>query len=206
MKVLKIKPLAISLALTALLSFFATPASAVVHIVDSKGQLRGAQNVMVGSAAYDVTFETRSFLSIYGTSAPAISTEPLARAAAQALLDDVLRDIPAGNFDSDPELTYGISDLSRAVIYTPFKVNNTYVSVIESRNASGIPPVGGTDGIPPQVFSTRDFEVLNASDETYAIWTPAAAVAAVPEPSAYALMSLGLLGVVGISRHRRNQG
>ncbi len=98
--------------LIAAVSISTTSAQApVTHIIneDQKEPLTGAQNVLVNGTLYDVTFLGGTCIDIFDGCEEAadfeFTDEATAKAAAQALIDQVFIDIPAGAFDSDPYLT-----------------------------------------------------------------------------------------------------
>ena len=88
--------------------------------------LVGANGVNVGGTLYDVEFRNApgdSCIGLFtGCDQPTdfvFQTESLARAASQALLDQVFTDSALGNFDSEPALTQGCTNSSLCAAATP---------------------------------------------------------------------------------------
>lgn len=97
------------------LAVWGTASSAVIWIGDATG-LTGARNVDVGGTLYDVTFVDGTCGDLFDGCDDAsdlmFTNARSARAASQALLDQVFLDTPAapGDYDSVPALTEGCSD------------------------------------------------------------------------------------------------
>ena len=83
------------------------------------GQLMGASSVLVDGALYDVQFVDGTCIDLYNgcddTSDFTFQTEASAALASQALLDQVFIDGPAGDFDSDPYLSFSCGFASATV-------------------------------------------------------------------------------------------
>ena len=109
-----------------------SPASAATLIVDGAGRLIGAADVDVGGTLYDVEFADGSCTSLFDGCDSiddfTFVTQAEATAAAQALLDQVLVDGPAGQFDSVPSQVAGCagatSVLSGCAFLIPFDPAN----------------------------------------------------------------------------------
>ena len=107
--------------LTALL-LASTPAFAMPTLVVNSGILEGATGVDVGGTDYDVTFMDGTCIDLFNgcdaVSDFTFQTQAAAAQAATALLSSVLVDGPAGNFDTQPNLTLGC-DFIQGVEFRP---------------------------------------------------------------------------------------
>ena len=101
-------------ALVATLLAAVTGAWAAPTLKVEGGILKGAQGVDIGGTLYNVSFADSTCVAVFsGCNEPSdflFQTQAQAPAAAQGLLDQVLVDGAAGNFDSRPELTFGCSE------------------------------------------------------------------------------------------------
>jgi hypothetical protein len=106
-------------------------------VVDSGGQLVGATEVNVNGTAYDVTFVDGTCTEVFdGCDTAAkftFQSQTEADQASQALLDTVFLDGATGNFDSDPTLTAGCSNIVCAVV-TPWGLSGTDVVLSGANN------------------------------------------------------------------------
>jgi hypothetical protein len=176
-----------------LLSLVAGPSAAVTLNVVG-GELVGASGVDVGGTLYDVAFVGGTCASLFSgcdeLSDFTFQAQADALAAAQALLDQVFVDGGAGNFDSNPELTAGCSESTHCFLYTPFSAlpNNT-----SAYAANFSPSAGDPDDVGLAVTGTMD--TSSSTADAWAVWTAA------PEPTAPALLCLGLAGLT--ARRRR---
>lgn len=171
-------------------------ASAAVLLVDGNGELTGANGVDVGGTLYDVRFVDGTCSSVFSgcdsDSDFTFATTADAFVASRALLDQVLLDGIAGNFDTIPSLTVGCEPGAGDVgegeichIGTPaFAVG----IMIAARNATQ-----------DDTFRISDIGEVGPAD-VYAVWSPAAQ--SVPEPSAFACLGVGLLALA-LARRRR---
>ena len=114
----------ITMFLLAALTAFPALSSAVMLQVDATGQLTGATEVDVLGTLYDVEFVDGTCVALFGgcdeASDFAFTDQASAEAAAQALLDFVFVDNAMGTFDSDPEMTLGITDSFWGAALVPF--------------------------------------------------------------------------------------
>ena len=182
-------------------------AAAILHVNDD-GQLTGASDVDVGGILYDVTFGPGSCVSRLDgcdeQSDLTFHSLEAAKAASRALLEQVLIDTVLGAFDTQPELTYGCSDLLVCEIHTPFLLSGTGTGTGRRVDASRAQN-GGTVAIPDTVSRGAlvygSFTQLGIGQHTgtiWADWSPSPP-SAVSEPGAFSLLLLGL-GAIGASR------
>src|SRR4051794_24777742 len=98
-------------AASALAAALASPAGAAGLQGNGGGQLTGATGVTLGGATYDVTFADGTCAALFGGCDDladfTFTAQADAQAAAQALLDQVLIDGGAGQFDTDFAATLG---------------------------------------------------------------------------------------------------
>ena len=193
------------IAVTSFLLWLATAQAATLN-VDFSGQLTGASGVDVGGVLYDVTFEEGSCIGLFSgcdtNSDFTFTSAAAARLASLALLDQVLLDGPAGNFDTSPELTFGCSLSAFCFILTPFEIapggpGITFVDLVRNRDLS-IPSI--TDG----ATRTEWLSPLSTADDervVYATWE----VTAVPIPAGPLLLLTGL-GGLAVFQRRRSRG
>ncbi|MDP6343056.1 MAG: PEP-CTERM sorting domain-containing protein [Alphaproteobacteria bacterium] len=176
-------------------------AAAQAAPIVSGGELIGATDVDVGGTLYDVAFVEGSCIDEFGgCDEPtdfAFTTLADATLAAQALLDQVFVDSVAGNFDTDPTLTFGCSDPFGCGAVVPYMVMPPLF--LFSQMA-----VNAVDEIDDQVNS---FDILvpvwpteGFSELVFAKFTVATAT---PEPTGVALFGLALLALAGLRLRRR---
>lgn len=193
---------ALSLMLTTVISVFALPASAqVTHLIQG-GELIGASNVNVGGTLYDVSFLDGPLTNLYDGASNPFTTSEAAQLATEALDTQVFVDLGIFTFDSAPTITAGCNDIvGRSVcgIYTLFNVgapdSDVWLFLNDANNA--IDDISLRD--PYTSLDTTHFDLV-----TNARWSVAAsATQPVPEPSTYAMLGLGLLGVMWASRRQK---
>ncbi|MFA7604274.1 MAG: PEPxxWA-CTERM sorting domain-containing protein [Novosphingobium sp.] len=184
----------------------ASIASAATLIV-SGGILQGATDVDVNGAMYDVRFVDGTCQALFsGCDEDAdfiFRTKETARAAAQALLDQVLIDGPAGNFDSVPQLTAGCIDTyGFCLTIIPYKITHpgrtaaTAAVWLENFVTSGGDVI--YDSIGAGTEDTAKFKFKN-----YVQFTPH--YPPIPEPATWVTMIVGF-GLVGTAMRRRPAG
>lgn len=164
----------------------------------SGGILQGAQGVDVNGTLYDVSFRDGSCVDLYGgcdaLSDFTFTTAAAVNAASRALLDQVLRDGAAGNFDSNPALTNGCTGNQEGfcTVFTPadFLVNN---SVAQNSTAESFDLVRAA-------FTLPNEDLTRYATVVYAVWTPS--VNAVDEPGQWVLTVVGTLALIGVMRRR----
>jgi hypothetical protein len=176
----------------------------ITYNVDSNGKLLGASNVEFLNAYYDVTFVDGSCFSIYGDCSSTqflIDTYYDSIAASNALLSTVFVDNIYGSFFSDPSLINGCTDTSICIIYTPYGINsNGEVLVGEALKKN--PSISYFDVDGTTVPTT--FDTTQASNITYAIWSPTRPKYPLPEPNMIAILITGFLSLLFSIYVRRN--
>jgi len=175
------------------------------------GELKGASNVNVGGTLYDVEFVEGTCVAVYGGCDDAsdfpFTTAVDATLAANALLDQVLLDSGAGDFDALPAQVFGCAHPAICGLQTPFALpdatNVTIASAVNSTDETideakvldwGRAVDTGTD--PLQEFAT------------WVVWTPVPTVtpSAVPALEDRDMLALVILlvssGLVMMKRLR----
>ena len=178
-----------------------------VKRVIENGILTGAKNISLNNIWYDVKFKDGSCINLfngcYENSVFMFQSEYEATIASQALLDYVFLDTKEGLFDSYPNLTNGCNDgsfqfLCRAA--TPYEISIERPGTFNAIVADNFDIAEETNPFRPakdgatMVYGLRTLSTFNDSFTTWALWQRSAKVS-VPEPSAYLLMGLGLIGL-----------
>lgn len=196
------RKLALALAAVTALSAPA-PASAATQIVNGSGQLTGATGVNVGGVLYDVTFAEGSCAGLFsGCNASSdFSFHNLtdATAAAQALLDEVFVDTLAGNFDTDPSLTFGCATASALGCSATIPYFANIATYSEASALNGI-----LDGVFPGSLANPSADSTQSANRVFALFALSATqLLGVPEPASWAMMILGFGAVGSVLRRRR---
>lgn len=202
MKLRKLFPI-----LVAACSFIAAAQASAspVLLVNSSGVLTGAKNVDVDDTLYNVTFVNGSCNSVFNRCSEAsfsFVTIDSAVDAANALLNQVFIDGPAGQFDSNPEKTFGCGRSPfLCEVVMPYKniplYQNFVGAIAENRSPKRLPD---DLAYPAQMDSTADF---SDSSRIFAIFKVAPRLGDVPEPASIALLGLGG-AAIGIMRRRKS--
>ena len=200
--------------LSAVLFFVAGAAQAATMNVVG-GQLIGASGVDVGGSLYDVQFLDGTCIALYNgcdeVSDFTFQTFQDSVFASQALEAQVFQ---TGIFDTDPYLTNGCSSNSQGdcIVYTPFNLDpdgffGPEVQMMYFRNVSDTPVgVVQSDFSPTTMayisYGEPQSDFATFPSETYAVWSTAGSVSAVPIPAAAWLFGSALLALFTISRRR----
>lgn len=181
-------------------------AGVILQVESSTGKLLGATGVVVDSVSYDVLFKEgtcNGFFSGCNPTAFDFTTEASARAASQALLDQVFIDGSDGSFDSDSSETFGCSS-TECLALTPYSVTviNAFGAVFVA-SARNYDAGTGTDlvGYGGAINYTTDTASFN--NWVWADWSVQRQ--SVPEPPTFVLLGLGLIGISVIRRRARVQ-
>ena len=174
-----------------------SPSPAVMLQVDESGQLTGATGVDVGGVLYDVEFVEGTCIAAFdGCDEQSDFLNDLFDpfAASQALLDFVLLDTEAGDFDTMPDLTRGIENIMWGDILTPEEAFagpfNTVAGAVASNDTEeGYDFVNAFGG-------PNDMDTSNDDGKVWARWR----VHDVPEPGTLLLLASGLVGIGVIRR------
>ncbi len=178
-----------------------SPALAVTLDVRG-GQLHGATGVDVGGSLFDVQFVDGSCAGLFGGCTNPVTdftftTYETANLARIALSEQVFIDTAAGNFDSNPSLTNGLS--SDGYILTPYTHGRIdgYIAAVTFFNAI----VEATDRVTSTYLIPGTQNTGFYGDRTYAVWS----VSVVPLPAALPLYGAGIavLGFIGWRRKQR---
>lgn len=176
--------------------------ASVVLDINASGQLLGAQNVSVGNQLFDVQFENGSCVLLFSGCDSiddfVFTSIADARAASQSLLDQVLLDLPSGQFDSNSSLANGcIGGTGSCRImtpYTPIRNADGTLPVATLLNSSATPGLIQLDFVlfPADNIAPAQHTAYLSTNRTYAIWTPATAV---PLPSSILLFGSAIAGL-----------
>jgi sorbitol-specific phosphotransferase system component IIA len=174
--------------------------------------LLGANNVEVEGKLYDVMFvgdTAENLFSENGVYNFAFNTNSEARAASQALLDQVF----IGIYDADAGLTAGIHrETDWAQIYTPYSAiidayhdgdDRIYHAI--AWNASVGSPFWDNDFV-DHTWTRASWDYGdndNHGGSVWAVWTEASG-SPVPVPAAVWLLGTGLIGLAGLRRKRKS--
>lgn len=175
----------------------ASAMAAPVLLVDG-GILKGAKGVDIGGTLYDVEFLDTTCAAAFSGCTEAsdflFQSEAQATAAANALLDQVLVDGAAGNFDSSPEKTLGCSFAAYCWVVNAYWQG--FVGNMDVYNASAASL--GSDSVQGPYF---DPDASSRPDLTFARWT-LAEPQELPEPGSLLLTGLALTALAARRRPR----
>ena len=180
-----------------------TSAAAILDVIG--GELVGARDVQVGGTLYNVRFDDSTCVNAFD-GCDAVSDFPFdnfedALDAAQALLDQVFIDGPAGLFDTEPFAITGCSSGFLCRAFIPYDVDGVGLFSVPSAFAQNHideamdGPFTLVGIAPAQIFSDLDNAVL-------AVFSPARTMD-VPAPGTLWLFGVGLAGLAVARRQRR---
>ncbi len=182
------------------MSAVSASAAAILDVIG--GQLVGARDVLVGDTLYNVQFNDGSCVDVFdgcdAVSDFAFDNSDDAVDAAQALLDQVFIDGPAGLFDTEPFAITGCSSGFLCRAFIPYEVDGGGLFSVPSAFAQnhideamdGPFTISGI--VPLQPFTDFDNAVL-------AVFSPARTVD-VAAPGALWLFGVGLAGLAVVRR------
>ena len=183
---------------------------AVVHHIQYD-QLVGATGIEVDNEFYQVQFVDGSCIFLFNncdqTSDFFFDDVQTAHAANLALLEQVLLDLPSGQFDSQPELTNGCYSEGRCSIVTPVGTTAPQLEVFPAvfliNKADLLTDIHTGAG---STFRASDFSLRNSNADTltYALWNrDSGPSVSVPIPASLFLLSTALIAIIVIRDRKR---
>lgn len=200
---------------SAALALSAGAADAATLTVDANGILTGATGVIVNGKSYTVSFVDGDCAAAYGSCTAAafdFTTESDAHAAAQALLDQVLIDSPAGNFDTTDitrvlgcAVAMQCNSMVAYELHPAYFNNEDYFFNEEAVNYG----TGKFAGTPDYVFdigqSPTSIDYAEAGFGDYFNFARFTLASDAPEPASWAMFVAGFGLVGGAMRSRRHR-
>ncbi|MCF6252025.1 MAG: hypothetical protein L3J75_12255 [Methylococcaceae bacterium] len=167
--------------------------------------LFGFDNIAVGTKTFDVRFVDGTFFDIFSDGTPTNVSIPfvsLSRDSAALALKLAFNEHPV--YDNDPTKINGISSNIFADIITPFSYDSALVSVLATRYRDGIDTLGFNDDFDLNHIRDPFINTFDVSNETYALWS-VAVTSTVPVPTAFWLMSSGLLWIGAVTKKNQRK-
>ena len=177
----------------------ASGSSAATLIVNGSGQLTGATGVDVNGTLYDVGFVDGTCSAVFSGCDDIgdfqFTSSANASAAAVALLAQVFIDGAGGLFDSQAFATSGCQTLNVCAALIPYSLNNVYAAInFSAGSGSDVTFTNGT------LAAGHDTSADGA--QVWARFSPSV-VAAVPEPSTWAMLLIGFGAVCAAARRKK---
>lgn len=187
------------------LGWSGSASAATLHVTPS-GILTGAGDVNVNGRLYDVAFVDGSCATLFfpfclDESAFTFSTPTDAEAAVQALLDQVFLDVPAGRFDTHPDLTNGCGDPNVCSAFVPwanFVEEHSVTVFTRTAHNSSEAPGNFIDVTGGNTFSAT-LTTTNDPEKVWALFT-SRQLFDVPEPCSAVLVLTGSVVLAYIRR------
>jgi hypothetical protein len=173
--------------------------AAILTLAD--GELTGAQDVFIeGIGEFDVKFVDGTCVELFSgcdeLSDFTFITEEDAKAAVEALFDQVFVDNDLGLFDSDPRLIAGCDSSSACGAIFPFQFGNDF-GEYGAIDSDQLFVAGASNRSSRARFGDNYFQIpldpsiTTGNSRVYTIFTRQP----VPEPATFALILLGLAGI-----------
>lgn len=174
-----------------LLLLFTGKAFGATWILNEDGLLIGASDINVNGTLYEVSFRDGTLSGIFGD-ASGLDTDNLELAVAfsQALLDQVFVNNELGNFDTDPELTFGCPNTQGCFIFTPYSVEDLIVTSVGAINRHNVVNPDMVRSEPP-LSSGIDSDFSEVTTWVYGDWE----MQEIPLPAAGWLFLSALVGL-----------
>jgi hypothetical protein len=194
----------LTLAAVSALSLLVGPGAATatpILLIDGSGKLTGAQNIVIGSSLYDVTFVDTTCAAAFGgctnSSLFDFTNVPDADAAATALLNQVFGS--GDSFDTNPALTFGCTSSASCQMWIPYQYTptlGTFSARVAFNNSGATLDIVGAGGSSPLTnFGTNGSAV-------FADFTPS--VTSVPDrSSSLLLLGFGIIGIAAVQAMTR---
>lgn len=179
-----------------------TIVSAASFVIDEQGQLMGANGIKINNVNYNVRFIDGTSMDLFNydstTKYSDITFTSMAEAtdASEALMMQVFSE---NIYDKEPELIQGISHNKWGAIYTIYQIEDINTHSVRFTNIE----LSGNDYVSYWRTST-DWDLSDMKEITYAVWelSDNPNPAPVPEPATVILLSLGLVGVIGLKQKK----
>jgi hypothetical protein len=192
----------------------ARPASAATLVTNASGQLTGATGVIVNATSYNVEFVDGTCSALFSdcdsSSDFAFQNSVDAYHAAVALLGQVFLNTGAGQFASDPSLTFGCSEATAlfdsCTVIIPYALGSSD-DFLASYAKNVLESFVQVDAVGFRTYSlSKDTsDSIENHGTVFASFTLPSATPPIPEPSSWAMMLIGF-GVLGASLRRRRPG
>lgn len=183
-------------------------ASVMLNIDPGNNQLLGASGIEVNGTLYDVAFVQGSCQSVFsGCDEPGdftFTTSADTETAMTALMNQVFA--PNLLYDTNPELTFGISNTNEGVLVTPWETTTQFYTAVFFHNftlAVGQVPFlfGQPDAVKINLIDPVDIDSGTRDFLVYAVWSETPLVTqGVPLPATMLLLLAGLAGAGFVRR------